>query len=186
MDQLPEDSLENISAHRSVRQQHYHFAHGILPANLLSGDSSLLNDLLTENWHSALSNYWELAGHEVDSIAETIDPAGLALNMFRREKRWYLLIRMPEVEGEVEAYYGVVVLDTSRKDWLFSKKPGLVRYFTLEKAVRLYDSETQGTMFCQWLLNRKFDLIHLNHGAGPPPEPNLLVEHIDNFLENRE
>ncbi|MCZ7644237.1 MAG: hypothetical protein M5U26_02970 [Planctomycetota bacterium] len=160
------------------RQNHYVFAHRVLP-NLAHHDALQVFEILSsEKAQTFLWNVWrDLTQKIKDSVPAEATPADFHIYRVRLRNYPAAVIVTPPPEGITETHMVAVV-------WLMDLGAGglpddpAVRYFTLEKGARSEDGGER-TVLGEWTK----DGSHLNFGDGPPAEPKAFARRLEELVQ---
>jgi len=139
------------------RRHHYLFAHRELPSAAFRFGADLVS--AARDGRLTLDTVWVRVGEGLPE-PDRLTPEGLSVSCRRLQDRDVLLVTLPAPQAPTEAYFAAIVV------------PAL-RYFTLEDAYRPVDG-ARYTVLGEWTDAG----IHVNHGAGPPPEPEPFLAAI--------
>ena len=154
------------------RQQHYVFAHAMLPRLLLDDPEKFVAILASQEAEDFLAYLWRRAGEEAND-AQPVEPEGLGRTVEKLAEGIAVLVRMPCPLAITEAYFGAVIMRQGKKG-LFRRATPQIRYFTLELGVT--DDGCPRTVLCEWNKDG-----HVNYGDGPSPDPGQFLEAILNI-----
>jgi hypothetical protein len=163
-DQALETILDAYDDEPEPRQQHYGFAHMVLPSIFLGNPRAVLHKLIREGdlW---VRQVWEECGSRVPAEGRVVG-ASPTVRVVQGEGFSVALITMPPPLSSTEAYYLACVEGVKRKWLLFPMRTH--RYFTLEKSMegafvgewaavgqhRLYDDDDipiSDAAFLEWV-----------------------------------
>lgn len=164
-----------------ARQQHYLFAHRMLPHIAFDfGAASVLMLSDPDKAPEFLQNLWRDCGEGLEG-RDLVAPDGLTVGLSAEARRsrgdeLICLVTLPAPEVAPEAYFVALVCDAlpepDQSDdspdalelWRLLVRSTAVRVFTLELSQDL--SGRTHTVFCEWTSEG----AHLNMGDGPQPD----------------
>lgn len=180
------ERLRQIAQERPrSRQQHYNFAHKMLPqvafdfgaaCVLLLSDEERASEFLGRLWRNCGEG---LGGRDLVSL----DGASVGLGVETRRAKGneiISIVSLPAPEVAPEAYFVALVCDDVPEPdpeddsvdtvelWKLLVRSTPVRVFTLELSQDL--SGREHTVFCEWASDGR----HLNMGDGPRPDKNAF------------
>lgn len=167
------------------RQQHYIFAHKVLPQVAFDFGAEAVRMLSEENRAAQfLERLWSDCGEGLEGRdLVSLDGASVGLSVETRRAKGNELISiisLPAPEVTPEAYFVALVCDDVPEPDPDDDGPGVmelwkllvrstpVRVFTLELSQDL--SGRRHTVFCEWASDGR----HLNMGDGPRPDKNAF------------
>ena len=164
-------ALEAAAGGRA-REQHYQFAHRILPQNAFERPDLALERLSGADASAFLHSLWHSVGNDL-APSQRIVPAGLSCEMREFDNYRIALITFPAPLYVPEAFFSALAFDLPR-----SANHALeLRYITLESGFVLEDGEKR-TVLCEWTSAP----THLNMGDGPPPELDAFFQTVCTML----
>ncbi|MFO7562691.1 MAG: hypothetical protein R6X02_08600 [Enhygromyxa sp.] len=151
------------------RDQHYVFAHVVLP-QVMSGHEPSRVDLAGQ---AADVEFFRTMWDELADLVEgePIPNAGLEVTYRKADELEAMILTLPKAEVPGEAIMVAVVRRPVRRWLLFSGHA--LRYFTLELGLNLTDDlQLAGhrTVLCEWSKGG-----HRNYGDGPDAEVDLFA-----------
>jgi hypothetical protein len=152
-------ALEAAAGGRA-REQHYQFAHRVLPQNAFERPDLALERLSGVDAGAFLHSLWHSVGNDL-APSQRIVPAGLSCEMREFQNYRIALISLPTPLYVPEAFFCALAFDAPRN----SGEALELRYLTLEFGFVLENDEKR-TVLCEWTAAP----AHLNMGDGPPPE----------------
>lgn len=160
------------------REQHYAFAHRMLPAIALQMGAVSVLVLANEDKRDAfLHDIWNDCGQN-EAGRDLVDSEGLGASVARAGDKLIAVVTLPQPELTTEAHFVAIMSDLppetddedadnseeAREVLRLMLRSMPVRYFTLEKGADLNGQPR--TAFCEWTSEHR----HLNMGDGPPPD----------------
>jgi len=139
------------------RQHHYLFAHRELPSAALDFGDDLVDAAATG--HLRLREAWDGLAQRLPEH-ERLNGNGLGATYHRLGSYEAVLVRMPLAKRPREAHFALIVRPVAG---------GPIRYITLARAVSPVDGRRY-TVLGEWTKEG-----HVNHGEGPPPDPNAFL-----------
>lgn len=167
------------------RQQHYIFAHKMLPHIAFEwGATSVLMLSDPDKASGFVENLWRDCGEGLEG-RDLVAPDGLCVETRRAKgQKLICLVTLPSPVVAPEAYFVVLVCDDLPEPdadddapetlelWRLLLRSTSVRVFTLELSQDLNGREH--TVFCEWASDGR----HLNMGDGPRPDKNAFFSFL--------
>jgi hypothetical protein len=145
-------------------QQHYAFAHRMLPSIFLNEPAKFIGTL-EQAGNDFLYYLWESLGNRLEA-SDLVAPEGLDCQLNQLDNDTTIaLITLPPPQQITEAYFVATVY-----------RPPMKRFITLE-----YGSHGDGrqrTVLCEWTAD-----IHSNMGDGPEPTLEAFFEAVVNLIK---
>ncbi len=169
------DSLDDLLP--PAREQHYIFAHMVLPGMGFSRPGEMLLTLGSDEAADSLKVLWKMAGEDLPSH-ERVVPEGLSCFMRKCGDYAIAIITLPKAINTTEAHFTACAFGPVSQvpEGQLHNLP--MRYFTLEVGFTL--SGEARTTLCEWTA----DPTHLNMGDGPDPEPEAFYNTICALLSS--
>ena len=157
------------------RSEHYYFAHQKLRSFAFAEPEQCFGVLHSEQARDFLSEVWHAV--KEGAVFTPSDPALRFddLKLHRRPIGIYpaVVLEMPEAKFALEAHFVALVWQIVAAEGLMIKKTPELLYYTLERAA----GEGPETVLCEWRGD-----THLNLGAGPRPDLDAFVAHLDGLV----
>lgn len=151
------------------RQQHYLFAHKILPQIVYQNPQKALGLLTSTEARPLLLRLWERLGEDLPE-KERLPAMGLGCHSrVLEDGRIVVVVRMPPPERMTEAHFVGFLFTPGEKMLFFFQKPPTASCFTLEHSFQL--DGTPRTVLGGWTPEG----AHFNMGDGPPADLNNFV-----------
>jgi hypothetical protein len=171
-----------------ARQQHYNFAHKMLPQIAFDfGAASVLLLLDPDKASGFLERVWRDCGQGLEG-RDLVSPdglsAGLSVETRRAKDQVISVVTLPAPQTTPEAFFVALMCDAVPEPhpdddssdavalWKLLVRSTPVRVFTLELSQDL--SGREHTVFCEWTSDGR----HLNRGDGPRPDRNAFFSFL--------
>ena len=163
---------------------HYIFCHRALPQIFLANPKRIMERIHSPEQRDFIRAIWEMVCDDVDKSGDPeFDSNDITIQTKIISGMLAAMIIMPPPQKNTEAYMTAMILVEHPSITEPDEMIITPRYFTLEKGVRLTQSEGDAvtestrTVLCEWTA----DGTHLNLGDGPSP----TVEAFTNTISQR-
>ena len=179
----PDDGGDDVEmsgeefAELEPRDQHYLFAHRILPAIARRSPGQILEDLSDpEDADEVLRLIWDIPAEDLAG-RDIVESEGLRAVVRRFEAYRIGIVKLPPALKMTEAYFVALVFGSAPNEE-GAIEPALSRYIALERTFDSDEGEVS-TVLGEWAEDS-----HLNYGAGPAPELDLFFERVCEMLRS--